>query len=476
MNSPRHSYSQSRGFTLVELIVAIAVLSIIVIAAGYIVATASLVTAVNAMKINANTQARMVFDRMANDFSRMVKRNDADVIFWKASGGVDSTGNPLGANDAMYFYTEGASYFDSSTFSTVAGYTTPTPQKNTISLVGYRVNNNPVSSYPSGANPDYYQMERLGKALAWDGASYNASASQQNSLQPNFAVFLTYPPAGSDVINNSLDQTGVSYSTAFFNSTLAGAYSNSGNNGQGPGVLPSAVGTCPAGSTSYSGTGVGFFNDSTDTDYHTVGSQVFRFEFSFQLKDGTQSAIPVMSGSTTSGTNAPNGIPNSFLTAQQRPQPTDDSLGDSSGDIGTNTTAIYGVGSRWYDTTNQIGYICVDATPNYAVWHEIGIQDVAAVVVTIAVISKQGLVYANNVLGAGASGSNTTFWPNLVAVFPDSDSVTPTVTAFAWEQAITPDSTGANIGTSKVSRHSGLPQSMVSQIRIYQRYFYINNL
>ena len=47
-------------------------------------------------------------------------------------------------------------------------------------------------------------------------------------------------------------------------------------------------------------------------------------------------------------------------------------------------------------SNNQIGYICLDATPNYAVWHEIGIQDIAAIIVTIAVIDKQGLIYVKS--------------------------------------------------------------------------------
>jgi prepilin-type N-terminal cleavage/methylation domain-containing protein len=474
MQAPRHSRSHCQGFTLVEIIVAIAVLLIIVVAAAQIVTTASLLTSVNSMKIDANTQARMVFDRMANDFARMVKRNDVDFIFWKAGTSAGTAGLPAQtsstpANDAMYFYTEGASYFDSSTFSSVPGYSTITPQKNTISLVGYRVNNNPASAYTSGVNPDYYQMERLGKALAWDGASYNANASSQNSLQPNFAVFLTYPLAGNDVVNNSVDPTGVAYSTAFFTSTLAGAYSNSNNNGNGAGVLPSAVGTCPCGGNNTPASGSGYFNDSTDAAYHTVGSQVFRFEFSFQLKDGTQSAIPVMSGATTTTTNGANGIPNSNLSATQRPLPTDDSAG-TNGDAGTNGTPNYAVGSRWYDTTNQIGYICVDATPNFAVWHEIGIQDISAIVVTIAVISKQGLVYANSVQQAGTSQ----FWSNLVGAFPDG--VDSTV-ANTWEQAITPNSSGVStVGTYMSSNGTPFPQSMISQIRIFQRYFYLNNL
>ena len=144
-------------------------------------------------------------------------------------------------------------------------------------------------------------------------------------------VFLTYPPAGIDVggavINPSGtsfsgDPTGVTYSTAFFNSTLAGAYSNNAN--QSFGSLPSAVGTYPGGSPATT-----VFNDSTDTSYRTIGSQVFRFEYSFQLKDGTLSDKPVMVQS------ASNGLPFSLITGganAPRPLPTDDSA-NTSGDL-----------------------------------------------------------------------------------------------------------------------------------------------
>ena len=97
------------GFTLVELLVAIAVLAIILVVAAKILSTAAALTTVNNKHIDANDQARVVFDRMADDFARIVRRKDVDYIFWK---------NPpwQPANDAMYFYTEGDSYFDSHDF------------------------------------------------------------------------------------------------------------------------------------------------------------------------------------------------------------------------------------------------------------------------------------------------------------------------------------------------------------------------
>ncbi len=56
------------GFTLVELMVAIAVLAIIVVAASKILGTTAILTTVNNKHMDANDQARMVFDCMADDF------------------------------------------------------------------------------------------------------------------------------------------------------------------------------------------------------------------------------------------------------------------------------------------------------------------------------------------------------------------------------------------------------------------------
>ena len=145
------------GFTLVEILVAIAVLAIIIVVAAKMTSTASAVATVSDKHIDANDQARMVFDRMADDFARIVRRRDADYLFWK-----NAASGSTGTNDVMYFYTEGASYFDSTTFNASSGGipsgATNNSEKNEISLVGYRVNNISTS-------PDYNQLERLGKAL-----------------------------------------------------------------------------------------------------------------------------------------------------------------------------------------------------------------------------------------------------------------------------------------------------------------------
>lgn len=42
-------------------------------------------------------------------------------------------------------------------------------------------------------------------------------------------------------------------------------------------------------------------------------------------------------------------------------------------------TEGYGVGSFWYDTTNDVMYSCIDATEDSAVWYTVGVQAVEPV-------------------------------------------------------------------------------------------------
>lgn len=452
-------HSLRAGFTLVELLTAIAVLAIIVVAASQILGTAASLTTVNNKHMDANDQARMVFDRMADDFARMVRRKDVDYLFWKNSV---TTGT---LNDAMYFFTEGASNFVTTAFPTESGTgyspSAPAPAKNSVSLVGYRVNSLSTSS-------DYNQLERLGKALSWDGGAYNSTQSATlNSKQPNFMVFLTYDPVGYDPktasANDQKDPSGITtYSNAFFNSTLAGAYSDNAN-----GVPIRSLTTTP----STVGTEANNFDDSKDISYRSVGSQVFRFEYAFQLKDGTYSDKPMMVYSSGSS----NGVPSSTVAAITHPLPTN----DSATQLATPGTVYTAVGSRWWDSTNHIGYICLDpthTTSGIAIWHEIGIQDISAVIVTIAVIDKQGLATIKAKAGDLSK---------IAAVLPDYNAATtaavtgtvvgdpayllnPSATT-GWAYALLPGK-----AVSALASPNNLPQAMISQIRLYQRYFYLN--
>ena len=119
--------------------------------------SASLITTQSGKTADADSQARQVFDRLASDFTGMVRRLDADYIFAKQGG-----------NDTMYFYSEAPAYFDSTLTDSV---------KNRVALVGYRINSS-------------YQLERLSQGLTWDG-TFSSPTS------PGGLMFLTYPSGSS---------------------------------------------------------------------------------------------------------------------------------------------------------------------------------------------------------------------------------------------------------------------------------------
>lgn len=126
------------AFTLIEVLVAMAVLAVIVVMVANLLSSATAVTTLSNNHMEADNQARTVFDRMALDFSRIVKRKDVDYYINKTTG-----------NDQIAFYSEAGGYYPT-------GVTGETP-KSTMSLIGYRINAN--------------KLERLSKALIWNGVT-----------------------------------------------------------------------------------------------------------------------------------------------------------------------------------------------------------------------------------------------------------------------------------------------------------------
>jgi prepilin-type N-terminal cleavage/methylation domain-containing protein len=133
------------AFTLVELLVSMAVLTLLILLIAQLFNGASAVTALSSKHMDADAQARAVFDRMAVDFAQMVKRTDVD-YFLK-----DSTNTQAG-NDQLAFYSQVPGYYPSSG--------APSP----VSLVAYRISND-----NTGAS--FNKLQRLGCGLVWNGVS-----------------------------------------------------------------------------------------------------------------------------------------------------------------------------------------------------------------------------------------------------------------------------------------------------------------
>ena len=160
--------SKTSAFTLVEVMVAIAILAILVALIGEIFSAATTSTNLGTKHLSADSQARLVFDRMGDDFANMVKRKDVDSYFLKQPG-----------NDTMFFFSQAPGYSDS-------GAVNPS----TTSLVGYRIS--PITA----TNPTP-QLQRLGKQLDCDGIA--------SGTVPGSMVFLN--PAAAATFLNTLYST-----------------------------------------------------------------------------------------------------------------------------------------------------------------------------------------------------------------------------------------------------------------------------
>ena len=123
-----------------ELLVAMSILALLIALISQLLGNALKITDTAGKRMDADSQARTVFDRMALDFTQMVQRKDMD-CFLKDSA------NPQNGNDQLAF------------FSHVPGY--PSPDSDLLSpfsLVGYRINTNG-------------KLQRLGYGLLWNGVS-----------------------------------------------------------------------------------------------------------------------------------------------------------------------------------------------------------------------------------------------------------------------------------------------------------------
>jgi len=135
--------SLKHAFTLVELMVTMAVLALLVLFVSSLVNSAATITTLGNKRMDDDSQARQLLDRMAIDFTQMVKRSDVDYY-------LKSSANPqTGGNDQIAFYSGVGGYYPTTSTST---------QQSPISLVAYRINSQ-------------NKLERMGKGLVWNGST-----------------------------------------------------------------------------------------------------------------------------------------------------------------------------------------------------------------------------------------------------------------------------------------------------------------
>ena len=153
------------AFTIAELLVSIAVLVVLVFLIGRLFSSASAITASGNKRMDMDAQLRPLFDRMAVDFSQMVKRSDVD--YYLKSPSTKQTGN-----DQLAFY------------STVSGYYPSAGSQSPISVVGYRINS-------TSGSTSFNRFERMSKGLVWNGVS---STDTPIVFLP-LTISATWPPA-----------------------------------------------------------------------------------------------------------------------------------------------------------------------------------------------------------------------------------------------------------------------------------------
>jgi Tfp pilus assembly protein PilV len=147
-NAPRPARTtpkRTAGFTLAELLVTVGVLVVLMLLFTQLLNSAANITMLGHKRMDGDSQARQLFDRMAVDFAQMIKRSD---VTYYLKGG---TGGSQTGNDQIAFYSATPGYYSTTTSTT----------QSPVSLVAYRVNSN-------SGNSAYNKTERLGKGLLWN--------------------------------------------------------------------------------------------------------------------------------------------------------------------------------------------------------------------------------------------------------------------------------------------------------------------
>jgi hypothetical protein len=363
------------GFTLAELLVSVGVLVLLVLLATQLLNSAATITILGHKRMDADSQTRQLFDRMAIDFAQMVKRSDVD-YYLKSSW--FATGSPPGPTGVRTLLQPGSDMI--AFYSTVPGYYPSIGSQSPISLVAYRVN-------ASSSSPSYNKLERMGKGLLWNAATPAPS--------PAPVVFMPIPLA-SPIPTPEL-----------------------------PNPVPSPAAT-PAWPEVASNTG-------TWSDSEVIGPQVFRFEYYYLLKGGID---------PTGGTNLPSVL-------SDTPWDTRICACPAASPIATPTPTGTPI------ATPTPPSLCCHVAPE-------GMQDVAAIVVDIAVIDPKSKVLLTDAqissLASQLIDWGTTSCPGC-----------PTLTQWQTTQGLLRAQ-----WQNTLNGITTLPRPAISGIRVYERYFYLS--
>ncbi len=156
---------RARAFTLIEMLVSVAVLALVLLLVSQMINNAEAVVANSGKHVDTDTEARVIFNRLGIELGAMVKRPEVDYSDFKQPlptlpvqySSVHVQANPQVGNDQLAFYTETAGYGNSGLVG---------PYKANVSLVAYQVANDPYST-GTGAPA----LQRMSQQLGWEPGS-----------------------------------------------------------------------------------------------------------------------------------------------------------------------------------------------------------------------------------------------------------------------------------------------------------------
>ena len=153
--SPCLRVSPPQGFTLLEILIGVAILAILGLLISQLITATSRATRMSNVGIDAAAQARLAFDRMSLDLAGLVKRSDVDFVATNSF----AAGPPY----SLMFLSEVTSPGIVST------------NNRGVSLVGYQINTTADSPRPA--------LLRGGVPMAWSGSnSQGVTGLQTNGL------------------------------------------------------------------------------------------------------------------------------------------------------------------------------------------------------------------------------------------------------------------------------------------------------
>jgi prepilin-type N-terminal cleavage/methylation domain-containing protein len=169
--------ARRKGFSLIELLAAIAVLSILGLVIVQITSAVSRTTSLSNRAIDADAQVRLAMERIGLDLSQLIKRQDTDFSAQNVAAGTVS-------NILLFL-------------SDVGSTGISTSNNRGLSLIAYRV-------APHSDNQNRACLVRAGKAIPWNATGSIAAAGfmglQSNGLPLTFAdtAFSSFLPAAGD--------------------------------------------------------------------------------------------------------------------------------------------------------------------------------------------------------------------------------------------------------------------------------------